>query len=72
MGHKCNLLVPLPNHRLETDAFGAAQSEALASAGDVLTTLTIIKQVPKRSVLFNSGMKTYWKPVANMAIQGTS
>lgn len=40
-------------------------ANGLASAGDVLTTLTIIKQVPKRSILVNSGIKTYWKPVAN-------
>ena len=39
-------------------------ANGMASAGDVLTIITISKQVPRQSILINSGMKTYWKPAA--------
>ena len=36
-------------------------ANGLASTGDVLTVLFIVKHAPNRSLLINSGMKTYWK-----------
>lgn len=44
-------------------------ANGLVSAGDVLTAFIVIKQFPKRSMLTNSGMKTYWKPMANIGLQ---
>lgn len=44
-------------------------ANGLASAGDVLMAFAVIKQVPKRSILINSGIKTYWKPMANSGLQ---
>jgi hypothetical protein len=29
----------------------------------------VLKETPRRSVLMNSGMKTYWKLAANKALQ---
>lgn len=41
-------------------------SNGLASAGDILTIVFIFRETPPQSILTNSGMKTYWKPVANL------
>lgn len=46
-----------------------AIANGLASAGDVLSMLIVVGQVPRQSVLINSGMKSYWKPVANKPLQ---
>jgi len=40
-------------------------ANGLASAVDVLAIVAVSRQVPNQSVLINSGMKTYWRPVAN-------
>ena len=37
-------------------------ANGLASALDVLTIAIILKETPQRSVLINSGMRTYWRP----------
>ncbi len=40
-------------------------ANGLVSAVDVLTIILILKETPQHSALINSGMKTYWKSVAN-------
>jgi len=44
-------------------------ANGLASAGDVVTVIIILKQVPRQSILINTGMKTYWKPVSNKPLE---
>ena len=43
----------------------------MAPAVDMLTIITILKQVPRQSIVFSSGMTTYWKPVGSKAQEGT-
>jgi hypothetical protein len=43
-------------------------SNGLASALDVLTVILILRQVPRQSVLVNSGLKSYWKPVVDKSL----
>ena len=44
-------------------------ANGLASSLDVLTVAIILKETPQRSVLMNSGMRTYWRLPANKAVR---
>jgi hypothetical protein len=44
-------------------------ANGLASSLDLLTIVIVLRETPRRSVLMNSGMKTYWKLAANKALQ---
>ena len=47
-------------------------SNGLASAADLLTIIIISLQIPRQSVLINSGMKSYWKPAADKPLKSDS
>jgi len=47
-------------------------ANGLVSSLDVLAIVIILKETPQRSVLINSGMRTYWKSVANKEMHPTT
>jgi len=46
-------------------------ANGLASSLDVLTVAILLKETPRRSILIDSGMKTYWRAAANNAVQSS-
>ena len=44
-------------------------ASGMGSGMDILGIIIILRQVPRQSVLISSGMKTYWKPMANKPLE---